>query len=307
MEVVWLDIKILGVVIIAFIANFLGKYFLERIQLPRIVCWFVVLIPFAITHLYLIDVSVFGRMVGLCIVLLLGMKLIIYREWLADGGKPFTKLKWIGFAWLWFGMEPRAWISEKRDCEWQSHIQWGLSCVAIGAIGMTGLCKFEVGHFIPYFICMSMIFHFGILRLLTGFWRWNGIPVRVLFRNPLKLKGFRDFWSKRWNLAYSHMMARAVQRPLRNMLGEKGSVFAVFLISGLFHELAITVPAQAGYGLPTLFFIVHGIAAILERNFWWQRYACFTLLVVGLPILFPAKFVNEVVWPLNEMWNLWIR
>jgi len=106
---------------------------------------------------------------------------------------------------------------------------------------------------------MSLAFHFGVLRLLTGFWRMQGFPVRVLFRNPLVMCGFRDFWGKRWNLAYSQMMARTVKKPLTPLIGEKWSMFVVFVFSGLVHELAITVPVGSGYGLPTAFFIVHGV------------------------------------------------
>jgi len=150
-----------------------------------------------------------------------------------------------------------------------------------------------------------MVVHFGLLRLLTAFWRKQGFPVRVLFRNPLQMRGFRDFWARRWNLAYSEMMARTVQRPLSPILGEKGSVFAVFLISGLLHEPAITVPVQAGYGLPTLIFVVHGIFSVVEKkNSIFSAVACAALLITGLPYLFNDKFQTEVILPSRDLFTL---
>jgi alginate O-acetyltransferase complex protein AlgI len=145
---------------------------------------------------------------------------------------------------------------------------------------------------------MSAGFHFGILRLLTAFWRMQGFPVRVLFRNPLKMRGFRDFWSKRWNLAYSHMMARAVKKPLTPLLGENGSVFAVFVVSGLLHELAITVPVGAGYGWPTLFFLLHGVICFFEkRDSVLMGVLCGVVLILGVPFLFGERFVEEIILP----------
>ena len=61
----------------------------------------------------------------------------------------------------------------------------------------------------------------------------------------------------------SQMMARVVMRPTERLLGSRGSMLLVFLVSGLLHEVAITLPVQAGFGLPTLEPTVWGLTALV--------------------------------------------
>ncbi len=265
-------------------------------SIPRALAWIGVVAAFSVMHQVAIDEPSLIRMVTLCIVLLAGMKWIVYREWSAQRNRSLSWSRWWMFSALWFGMDPGCFAGKRRNCEWKSHAVTGVNCILAGAILWYGCYYFQLRNVVLLFIPMSMVVHFGALRLLTAFWRMQGFPVRILFRNPLKMRGFRDFWSRRWNLAYSEMMARTVKKPLTPILGEKGSVFAVFLISGLLHELAITVPVQAGYGLPTLIFIVHGIFTVLEnKNSILSAVACAVLLIAGLPYLFNEKFQTEVI------------
>jgi alginate O-acetyltransferase complex protein AlgI len=62
------------------------------------------------------------------------------------------------------------------------------------------------------------------------------------------------------------MMQRLVGRPVEAVAGSNAGVMAIFLASGLLHELAITLPVRSGFGLPTLYFLLHGILTILEKN-----------------------------------------
>jgi alginate O-acetyltransferase complex protein AlgI len=114
-----------------------------------------------------------------------------------------------------------------------------------------------------------------------------------------------DFWSKRWNLSFSQMMTRAVQRPVAKRFGKRIGVFSVFLVSGLLHELAITLPVQSGYGLPTLYFTAHGLVVLVERDTWplWRkRILAITLVSAPLPLLFPEQFTQEVIiFTLNQL------
>lgn len=286
--------------------NLIGKVVIEKVDLPRLLAWACILIPFTITHFVMIDQPVFARVVGLCSVLLLGMKLIVYLEWKKEGGAKIMPCRWMDFSFLWFGMDPRAWTGERKTREWVSHLKWAVFCMFVGALGLSAVTLAEIDYMPLVFIFMSMIFHYGILRLNTAYWRSRGIPVRTLFRNPMVSKGFADFWGNRWNLAYSQMMARAVKRPLIKKIGEKPAVMVVFIVSGIFHEFAITVPAQSGYGLPTLFFLFHGLAVIIEGKGWWLRYICLATLIFGLPILFPPKFVDHVIYPVQDVWKQWI-
>ncbi|MDB9741418.1 membrane bound O-acyl transferase family-domain-containing protein [Akkermansiaceae bacterium] len=310
-----------GALLIAILTNLLGKVLCENraviIRVPRVFWWMGILLAYLAVHLLMLEQPALLRMVGLCVTLLLGMKVIIYREWMSREGKEgadqqgrkMSWLRWLAFSFLWFGMNPGAWVVKRRKLEWKSHLYMALGCMLVGAIGLSLYVRYiGVGaggyFFVLSFVFMSMMFHYGVLRALVAFWRWVGYPVRTLFRNPLVTTGFRDFWGARWNLGYSQMMARAVQKPLTPTLGNKGAVFAVFVVSGFFHELAITVPVQSGYGLPTLFFLFHGLAVTLEKKpTKWMGYLCLLSLVIGLPVLFPNVFVEEVILPVEEVWG----
>ena len=288
----------------------LAQIFLARIlgaRVHRIIPWCGVLISFSLTHFILEDAATFIRMIGLCTVLLAGMKWIVYREWVATPGKKreLSWCRWLMFSCAWFGMEPQYFAGNRRQCEWRNHVYRASGYIIVGGVLWYMMYRLKVDTLVLLFIPMSMVFHFGVLRLLVAFWRMLGFPVRVLFRNPLETRGFRDFWGARWNIAYSQMMARTVKQPLVPIIGEKWSMFMVFVVSGLLHEFAITLPVEAGYGLPTLFFIVQGVFTVLEKKETiYSAFACGVLLVVGLPYLFVEKFVIEVIIPCRDVFEM---
>lgn len=82
----------------------------------------------------------------------------------------------------------------------------------------------------------------------------------------------------------------------------------VFLISGTLHELVISVPARGGYGLPTAYFVLQGLALLFERSKRGQNLGlgsgikgwCFVALVAGVPAfwLFHPIFIHHVILPM---------
>ena len=85
-------------------------------------------------------------------------------------------------------------------------------------------------------------------------------------------------------------------------------MMAVFLVSGLIHELVITLPARGGYGLPTAYFLLQGLGLVLERSPLGRKLAlgagirgrAFALMVATAPAfwLFPPVFVRNVILPM---------
>ena len=260
----------------------------------RLVLWGGVLLVMGTVQLMHLEAVPFERMLVTCTALLLCMKGIVLAEW---GGRMSWPRR-LMFTFLWFGMDPIPFTAKRRKVTWKKDAYVGLGCFIVGMVLSIIVAHLDTGFVLLMFVPLSVAFHYGLARLLTAFWRMQGIAVRPLFRNPLVCRSIADFWAKRWNLSFSQMMARAVQRPVRDKLGKRPAIFAVFLMSGLLHELAITVPVQSGYGLPTLYFVAHGVVVLLEKETWpvWlTRPVALLLVAAPLPILFPAVFTEEVI------------
>ena len=154
---------------------------------------------------------------------------------------------------------------------------------------------------------VSFMLHFGICNVLAGAWRKCGVRTDSVFKAPLLSESLAEFWGKRWNLAFSEMTSIGVYRPLQAKIGRPAALIAAFLVSGLLHEMAITLPVKSGFGLPLAYFAIHGILVLIERGLasrgievsgLWGRAWTFFWVLVPLPLLFHKPFVDGVVLPI---------
>jgi len=168
-------------------------------------------------------------------------------------------------------------------------------------------------------IGMILILHFGLFQLLAARWHKAGIDVEPIMNAPLRSKTVSEFWGRRWNSAFNRLAFEFVSRPITRRLGGRSScdtarrspgistvhfgaaiaTLTGFLVSGLIHELVISLPAGAGYGLPTAYFLLQGVGILLERSFPQIRGRIFTILITALPVfwLFHPPFVHNVILP----------
>lgn len=93
------------------------------------------------------------------------------------------------------------------------------------------------------------------------------------------------------------MMQRLVGWPVERLAGAKLGTMAVFLVSGDLHELAITLPVGSGFGLPTVYFTLHGALVLLEQELGWPigRVPALLAVIVPLDLLFPPAFQSQVI------------
>ncbi len=268
---------------------------LQRVALKRILGWIVLITLLIATDFAMRDAKPLWRMVAICCVLLSGMKGLVYAEWAVSRKLPL--LRYGVFSFLWFGMDPGSFRGRRKELSWKNDVFLGLFLMLIGTLGAWLVWAMEWRQIFVMFLPMSLGFHFGALRVLKGGLRAAGFPVRTLFPNILKTRGISDFWSRRWNTGYSQMMQRLVGRPSERLFGESVGIMMVFVISGLLHEVAITLPVGSGYGLPTLYFTLHGFLTIFELR--WNRPIgkIPALLAVLLPLgwLFPPEFQTVVI------------
>ena len=256
------------------------------------------------------------RMLALIAIALLAMKAIVAVEERARGMPPLSFGRWHAFGGGWLGMRPRLFAEPRAlptPATTRSLLARGAAWLAVGVglVLFSGAVWRGSGSRLLATICLlpglSLALHFGLCNLLAAAWRRSGVAVDALFRAPLRSECLAEFWSRRWNLAFSEMTATAVYRPLSPRAGRGPALLASFLVSGALHEMAISLPVRAGFGLPLLYFALHGSLVLVERELarrgrplggWTGRAWTLFWLATPLPILFHRPFLAGVVWPL---------
>src|SRR5262249_15836011 len=116
------------------------------------------------------------------------------------------------------------------------------------------------------FLGMLLLLHFGSFHVLALFWQRRGVAAQPIMRSVLLARSPADFWGRRWNMGFHALMHDHVFRPLRHRLSIPGCTFISFTVSGIIHDLVISLPARGGYGLPTLYFLLQGLAVLGGRS-----------------------------------------
>ena len=296
---------------------------ISTIIVARSLGWLVVVISVVGMELFTVSQPAGFRMLAIIGILLYSMKTVVAVE-ARSAGKPFLSFaQWIGFAGFWVGMRPALFRHMGRSPRSKvTFFFWrGTNRLAVGlglvlAARTTWLVGSEWDPSPRLFLTtvlllpgISLMLHFGVFNLLTAFWRLLGAECDSLFKAPLLSRSLAEFWGKRWNLAFSEMTTLAVFRPIRGSFGKNVAIITAFVFSGLLHELAISVPVRAGFGMPLLYFAVHGLAMLMESRWTPLSQAINSRPVVGriwtaawvllpLPILFHPPFLRGCVWPL---------
>ncbi|HEY3899278.1 MAG TPA: MBOAT family protein [Chthoniobacter sp.] len=226
------------------------------------------------------------------------------------GGRDASAFRSLAFLFLWPGMDADRFLSRRRPVAPPTAKLWlfALAKTVFGAGLLWGVARLAGNELLAGWMGMvGLIFflHFGTLHLLSLFWQWRGIDARPLMSSPVSARSLGEFWGKRWNAGFRDLAFGLWFVRLRALLSPRLATLTVFLISGLIHELAITIPARAGYGLPTCYFLIQGTGVLGERTCfgaglrrtWAGR--IFTIATVTLPVfaLFPAPFVLRVMVP----------
>lgn len=154
---------------------------------------------------------------------------------------------------------------------------------------------------------LILLLHFGTFQMLSLMWQSTGVKAVPIMMAPLRSVSLGEFWGKRWNLGFRQLAYELVFRPLHRPLGAGLAGFSVFVVSGLIHDLVISLPARGGYGLPTAYFVFQGVGIKIERSRFGKRIGLgrgwfgwlFTVLFVAGPAfwLFHPWFVLRVILP----------
>lgn len=168
----------------------------------------------------------------------------------------------------------------------------GIGELAQGWIGMIGLV---------------FVLHFGLFHLLSCAFRAAGINAVPLMDWPILSENVAEFWGRRWNRAFRDLVHQFLFLPFRRTLGPTGALAMGFLVSGLVHEVVITLPSGGGYGFPTVYFVLQAVGLLVERSRIGKMLRLgrglsgrlFAIAVIALPcpLLFPSAFVLNVIRP----------
>ncbi len=305
---------------------------MKATSLARVLAWLLTIVAVMTVERLSTSEPSGTRMLLIIVALLWSMKAVVGVESGARNSITLPFFNWLAFTALWFGMRPKifATLSNQPRSDWKSYVIRGLIRIGLGIVliaiavllaggsggaNSTTLSPWRLWSATGCILSgFSLLVHFGIFNLLVGFWRRFSVNCTPLFRAPLLSKSLTEFWGRRWNLAFSEMTALSVFRPLKSWLGksEFGPMVATvsaFLFSGLLHELAISVPVQAGFGLPLLYFVLHGVGMFIENKLdrsgieflkrpWVGRIWTWLWVLLPLPILFHRPFLEGCVWPL---------
>jgi alginate O-acetyltransferase complex protein AlgI len=243
-----------------------------------------------------------------------GCKWLTYREAVRRGLKPGLA-RTAAYLLAWPGMDGASFLDAQKITGKPQRKEWFFA---------TG--KMSAGVILLYYIARLLlpqhpilagwtgmigvvfILHFGLFHLLSLFWRRAGITATPVMQNPILATSLAEFWGRRWNTAFNELAFRFTFRPLRRMTTPMTAMILVFGLSGLIHELVISLPAGGGYGLPTLYFLIQGFGTVIERSRFGRalglergpRGWLFTLLITATPVvlLFHPPFITHVILPM---------
>ena len=226
---------------------------------------------------------------------------------------------WRSVAYLlaWPGMDAESFLDENKRRVRPRFQQWLWACgqtvagaallwwVARGISPEKPLLRGWTGM-----LGLVLLLHFGIFQLLALFWQSRELDAAAMMSSPIRSQSLSEFWGKRWNRGFRHCAHDLIFVPLSKHVALGWASFLVFVVSGLIHDLVMSLPARAGYGLPTGYFIAQGLGVIVERSRFGRkcglgiglRGRLFTILVTAGPAfcLFHPPFVRRVMLPFME-------
>lgn len=220
----------------------------------------------------------------------------------------------LGYLLLWPGMNAKAFLEAGSHAARPNIGEWLLASFNLG-LGLALLFAVSPHLAGPYplvagwagMVGMIFVLHFGFFHALSLCWRLGGLNAEPIMNFPILASSLSDFWGRRWNLAFRDLAFGYIFRPLVGVIGVAGATMAVFVVSGVIHDLVISVRARGGWGGPTLYFTMQGVGLLLERSHLGKRLGLgkgltgrwFCGLFAAGPggLLFHEPFVRHVILP----------
>ncbi|WP_425616232.1 MBOAT family protein [Anatilimnocola sp. NA78] len=240
-----------------------------------------------------------------------GFKWLTFAE--SEAAREATFADVLNYLLLWPGMDAEAFLGNKPVPQPTSReIFFAVLKFLSGLVLIFVVARFTMS--LPPLVTgwvgivgLALAILFGFAHFVSIAWRSLGVNAQPIMNRPLWAFSLSDFWGQRWNLAFHDVGREYVFRPLLRRIGVIGSTFAVFLFSGIVHDLVMSVPLRRGIGLPTLYFLLQAVGVLFERSPFGKRLGlgrglrgrAFAAAVVLLPVglLFHSAFLQHVILP----------
>jgi hypothetical protein len=220
----------------------------------------------------------------------------------------------LSYLFLWPGMDAARFMATERPVAPPHAREWAAATaktlLGIAFIGFVARRPVAANTLLDGWIGMVgivLFLHFGLFNIISLIWRSAGVEAQPIMRSPISSTSLSEFWGKRWNLGFRQLTHTLVYEPVRRKAGPSLAILAAFTVSGIIHDIVISLPARGGYGLPTGYFLLQGIGVLLEKSRagrWLGiggglRGWIFTLLCAGVPAfwLFHPPFIDRVMLP----------
>ncbi len=243
-----------------------------------------------------------------------GCKWLTWRQAVRQMSNVKTTFSF-GYLFGWIGMDARKFLEVKpitialKPSDWL----WATIKIIFGAT----LIWFVTRHFVATqpllagwigMVGIILCLHFGLFQFLALAWQRIGVNAQPIMREPLRATSLADFWGRRWNGAFHFLANDFIFRRMLRKYDATTAILLVFLISGVIHDLIISLPAHGGYGLPTTYFLIQGLGVIFERTPFakqiglgqgWRGWLFVFICTVAPAFwLFHPPFIQNVILPM---------
>jgi alginate O-acetyltransferase complex protein AlgI len=237
--------------------------------------------------------------------------------WMLVDARQASSTRRLGYWLAWPGMDPASFLFAPRSQvrrpaagEWWEAA--GMLLLGIGLVWGAVRWLMPLPLVAAWVGIAGLLFvgHFGLLQFASCAWRAAGVQARPLMDRPWLAANLADYWGRRWNTAFRDLAHRLVLIPVMRRAGGPAGLLAVFLFSGIVHDLVISVSARGGYGLPTLYFLIQAAGTLFQRSLiakrWrlesgWRGWAIAMAVVLGpAGLLFHEPWRQNVILPLLE-------
>ena len=241
-----------------------------------------------------------------------GLKWLTWSS--ARGQVPHAAWRSIAYLVAWPGMDADSFLDARKVAPPPRFSDW-IRAVLDTSLG--AILLWVVARSVPQapallrgwigMLGLILLLHFGGFQILALFWQGLAVMATPIMSAPLRSESLSEFWGKRWNLGFRQLSYDLIFAPLHRRLGAGLTTFLVFVVSGLIHDLVISVPARGDYGFPTAYFMLQGLGVAIERSPGGNRIGLhsgvrgwlFMAVVTAGPLfwLFHPPFVMHVIIP----------